>query len=394
MNKAIQHNTKNRVKSNYGFSLIELLIAVALSSIVAIVVVSLFSQTKTSYISQENNTRLEENGRYAIQLLTKAVRSADFWGCIPSREADPDNWPETGVISKVNGLPRIGADNLIDANGISGIENAAAPGPGGYPTQPDTLVFSGIQRGRSFPLRNGYSVSTPASAVAPLTISLGATVASNIQPNDIMIIADCQTAEVFQVTNDVDTTVTMGVGLNPNTATISHGITSFPTIPASPYNNLSARFVNPYSANTTSVYRGVSTNITYTINPNFDHDGNVTTPTVPTLMRSVDGGAAQAIVPGVENLQIMFGEDTNTPFDGRADRYVTANNISTADFSSVVSVRISIVVRSPEARSNTAAAYTVDGTTVARAAIPADANGLFHTRKVYTTTITVRNRTG
>ena len=370
-----------KVNKVLGFSLIELLIAIALSSIVTIVVVQLFTQTKSSYVVQESTTRMLENGRYAIQLLTKAIRSADFWGCIPTfeQEGKLPNWPPSGVQSIVNNLPITSIPG-----GVTGTENINAPGPAGSATQPDTLTVSGVIRGASFPLFSDLT-----NPVDPIVISLGPATASNIQPNEIMVIANCTHAEIFQATNNVDATAT--TGNDPNTATIQHDIVPFPT--PTPYNNLKADFNNTYRASDSVVYRGTSTNVSYFIDPNFDHDGDggLTTPAVPTLMRSIDGVPnPEALVPGVENLQLVFGEDTDTPLDGQADRYVTANNV--ANFANVVSVRITLVVRSPDATNNSAANYTIEGVQIDGTTIPAEANGLFHSRKVYTTTVTVRNR--
>ncbi|MFK7794224.1 MAG: PilW family protein [Gammaproteobacteria bacterium] len=383
-----KRNSSNS-KHILGFGLIELLIAVALSTIVSIVVVQLFTQNKSSYLVQESATRLNENGRYAIQLLTNDIRSADFWGCRPSLEIDTQNdppWPGIDIYSNVANLPAIGIAGFI--SGVTGIEGAVANGLGGYPTQPDTLVISGIKRGRSFPLDIGIE----GGETAPLQISLGNTLASGIQPNEIMLISDCQNAQIFQVTNDVDTTVSPSANGVYNVASLAHAIAPFPTMPASTFNNIDAEIKPPFGAELTTVYRGVATNTTYTINPAFDHDGDGPggTPAEPTLMRSEDGGAPQAIVPGVETLQLMFGEDTNVPYDFQADRYVTANNVT--DWNSVVSVRISLLVRTPDANNRAATAYTLDGVNVNTGAIPAAANGLHYSRKVYTTTITVRNR--
>ena len=100
-----------------GIGIIELLIGVALSSIVSIAIVALFVQNKSSYIAHENITRVQENGRYAIQLLTNAVRSADFWGCIPSFQNNPAPNIEDVSINVV-GLPAI-------TSGIHGDEGGA-----------------------------------------------------------------------------------------------------------------------------------------------------------------------------------------------------------------------------------------------------------------------------
>ena len=107
-------------------------------------------------------------------------------------------------------------------------------------------------------------------------------------------------------------------------------------------------------------------------------------------MRSVNGAAPQPIIPGIETLQVMYGEDTNVPYDFQADRYVTANNV--ADWESVVSVRISILARSPDANNDATPDYSIDGVNVDSSNIPADTNGKFHSRKVYTTTVSIRNR--
>ncbi|GEM_PF-5145141 len=372
------------VNISRGFGLVELLIAILLSSIVAIVVVQLFIQNKSSYLAQEATTRTQENGRYAIHLLTNAIKSADFWGCIPSFAPDTQStsfsWPEDGVLNIVANLP-------AGFVGVRGVEGAASTGLAGFPSQPDSLIISGVERGRSFPLEDGISdVSTD-----PITISLNKSTQSSIAPNEILVISDCANAVIFQATNDVDTTVTVSGSADiPNTATIAHSTTPFSTTPASPYNNQQNNLGYPFKKHTTTVFKNVNTDVTYTINPSVDHDGISSTPTVPSLMRSVNGAAPQPIIPGIETLQVMYGEDTNVPYDFQADRYVTANNV--ADWESVVSVRISILARSPDANNDATPDYSIDGVNVDSSNIPADTNGKFHSRKVYTTTVSIRNR--
>jgi type IV pilus assembly protein PilW len=371
------------IKLSRGFGLIELLIAIALSSIVAIVVVQLFIQNKASYLAQEATTRTQENGRYAIHLLTNAIKSADFWGCIPSFAADTQStsfsWPEDGVLNIVSGLP-------AGFSGVRGLEGAATTGLAGFPSQPDSLIISGIQRGRSFPLEEKIG----ATSTDPITISLNKSTQSFIQPNDILVISDCANSVIFQATNDVDATVTIsGAADIPNTATITHTIVPA-TAPATAYNNIQDNLGYAFKKHTTTVFQNVSTDVTYTVNPSVDHDGLSATPSIPSLMRSTNGGAPQAIVPGIETMQVMYGEDTNVPYDFQADRYVTANNV--ADWESVVSVRISILARSPDANNDATPDYSIEGVNVDSTNIPADANGKFHSRKVYTTTVSIRNR--
>jgi type IV pilus assembly protein PilW len=97
--------------------------------------------------------------------------------------------------------------------------------------------------------------------------------------------------------------------------------------------------------------------------------------------------AEAVVVQGVENLQLLYGED-NTAGDSvtNATRYVTADNVT--DWDNVVSVRIGIIVnsQSPVATSNDDVAYTLLGQT------PIAAGADHMRRRAYTTTAVVRNR--
>lgn len=67
----------------------------------------------------------------------------------------------------------------------------------------------------------------------------------------------------------------------------------------------------------------------------------------PTLYcYSSNTGLEAALVPGVESMQILFGEDTNSIPDTVIDRYVAANNVSNAN--NVRSAMIALVTRTKE----------------------------------------------
>ena len=136
---------------------------------------------------------------------------------------------------------------------------------------------------------------------------------------------------------------------------------------------------------------GCSSNNAATAIARADPDGAGPEPAVPTLMRN-----GQPMVPGVENIQVVWGVDTNgPPLDGQPDTYV--NTAAIADWERVVSARISLVVRSPDAINENAVGYTMDGRTVAATALPDENNvvggtGNYHSRRVYSTTVAFRNR--
>lgn len=68
-------------KFNTGYSLIEILVALALSSILLVGISKIFiSSNKLSKISQ-GYTEIQESGRVGIQLISRDIRNADYWGC-------------------------------------------------------------------------------------------------------------------------------------------------------------------------------------------------------------------------------------------------------------------------------------------------------------------------
>jgi type IV pilus assembly protein PilW len=100
-------------------------------------------------------------------------------------------------------------------------------------------------------------------------------------------------------------------------------------------------------------------------------------------LRCQSGAVTQTILEDVENLQILYGENTDGDVFGVADRYVPANQVGKWD--RVVSLRISLLVLTSD--NNLVAdtqPYSFNGSPV----IPTDRR----LRRVFTTTITLRNR--
>lgn len=114
----------------------------------------------------------------------------------------------------------------------------------------------------------------------------------------------------------------------------------------------------------------------------------------PSLFQSINGGAAVVLVEGVENMQILYGENTTAapippaiPTDANfsADRYIPANLVG--NWAEVVSVRVSVVMRTQENNLATAPQpYTING-----ALITPPSTDL-RLRRVFSTTVSLRNR--
>jgi len=97
--------------------------------------------------------------------------------------------------------------------------------------------------------------------------------------------------------------------------------------------------------------------------------------------------AQTVIIPGVENIQLLYGEDTNAA-DGatNATQYVSAGNV--VNWNNVVSVKLGVLVNSQSdiATTDDAVAYNLQGQSQIAAA-----NDHMR-RRAYSTTVVVRNR--
>lgn len=63
-----------------GFSLIEIMIALLLGSLLTSVVIALFVNNSRAFQETAQYGQLQENGRYAIRTLTQDIRQVSYWG--------------------------------------------------------------------------------------------------------------------------------------------------------------------------------------------------------------------------------------------------------------------------------------------------------------------------
>ena len=72
---------------NNGFTLIEILIALLISTIVMIGLYQAFNSQQKSYVIQENVSEMQQNIRGAVLMMTREIREA---GCDPAQTANAD----------------------------------------------------------------------------------------------------------------------------------------------------------------------------------------------------------------------------------------------------------------------------------------------------------------
>ena len=68
-----------RPSRSQGLSLVELMVALALGLILLAGLAQMFISSKQGYRIQESTSRLQENARFAVNLIERHVHQADFW---------------------------------------------------------------------------------------------------------------------------------------------------------------------------------------------------------------------------------------------------------------------------------------------------------------------------
>ena len=71
------------MKRAQGFSLIELMLALALGVIVTAGIVALFVGNNQTYTLLNGQSRMQENARFAVDFISRSARAAGYFGCDP-----------------------------------------------------------------------------------------------------------------------------------------------------------------------------------------------------------------------------------------------------------------------------------------------------------------------
>ena len=342
-------------KSSRGFSLVELMVAITVSLILLNGVMQIFTGSKENYAIQEELSRLQENGRFAMDVLTREMRMAGYLGC--SSNAQIANSIDAG-------------SGLYDlSTPITGFEGGVDPvtdyGTTRY-TDTDSFVIRFLNDNNAIVVTS----HNPSSAV----IHLAGTHA--LEKGEIYIIADsnCTQIGIFQMSG-------------PNSGDVNH-ISHNKGGSISPGNCLKALKGNfdcdNQAAAVAAAYSAGSTVVRLSAHEYYiGYYANAPGKSVPVLFRK-DLSSAESpeeMIEGVEDLQILYGVDTNT--DNAANQYDTANAV--ASWQNVVSVRIALLLRTTREVASKPQAYTFQGVTHS-----SHTDG--YLRREFTTTIQIRNK--
>ena len=301
-----------------GLTLIEILVAMVIGLFLLAGVMQIFLGSQQSYRLQENLSRMQENGRFAMDFITRDIRMAGAMGCVET--VDIEN--------------KLNSGSVFDAfaEEVSGEE-------GGANNQSDEITINSM-------LPTDVFVIPPAGSLTPTEIkelqkdTLPVNSMTNLRNNDIVMVTNCDKGEIFKIT---DLTA----------SSIGH----------------TSELKGSYGGDA-QIYK--ANFVTYSI---ADSVG------VTSLFKSINGADRQALVENIENMQILYGEDTSG--DNTPDHYVSADRVT--DMKNVISIRVSLLAVSPANNLvSNITPYTYNGVEIT----PTDKR----LRQVVSSTIAIRNR--
>ncbi len=317
-----------------GVTLIELMVALTISAILAAGAVQIFRSARGGFHTNEAVARVQENGRFGVEFLASQIRgSTGGTGC--AEEADLNSTLNSDPDINFSGPSLQGSEgggiNLITHTGAS-----------------DSFTVRGTDPSISLDLQSNMpNVSARLDA--------GPAGASQVEVGDILMVTDCNQADVFQVTNFNGNALVHNAGSPPSGG------------PGNSTQMLSKSY-------TTAAQIAAAYDITYRLRQ--DGDGN------PQLVR-VRNGNVEPLVDGVVDMQVVYGEDTDN--DDVPNAYLRADDVS--DWGRVLAIRARLTVRSEQQNvspSPVALDFDGDGTTE-----DAPDNRLY---EIFTVTASIRNR--
>lgn len=330
-----------------GFSLVELMVSITIGLIILAAVSAMLVNSKKSYSTQDRLARVQENGRFAIQYILKDLRLAGYYGCADDL---------TTVNNQLNAAAGTAFDvdkpiEGYDSGGAQWYPSGVATKPTGMLTNTDSVLVRMLDPSTAVTITKEMpSTSAEIDVNTVAGFSLG----------DIIMITDCASSDLMQVTQVQAASIKLQ---HNGGGTLSPG-------------NSSQKLSKAY---------GTSAKIMKYVTRRYyirtGSSGN------PALYRDTNWGSAEELVDGIEDLQILYGKDTDS--DKIPNVYLKAGDAglqTTADWSNVISVRIGILSRSVNQEDSDIDKNTYDlpGKTVA-------AQNDHNKRRVFVTTTLLRN---
>src|SRR4051812_25783924 len=100
----IQTVVRSKHTRQRGFSLIELLVALAIGGILIFGATQAYVDSRNAYATNETVARMQETARYALSVMEPDLRMSNYWGLIKGAETITGKALQTAAVSGMGGL--------------------------------------------------------------------------------------------------------------------------------------------------------------------------------------------------------------------------------------------------------------------------------------------------
>lgn len=331
-----------------GISLVEFMVAMTVGLFLIAGVGATYLGNKGAFSEGRAVSVMQDNGRFSLETLSRDIRLAGFSGCMGAGN----------VSNKLNNSGNFLYNFGQALQGFHGSGSTWSPsldaaiGGGVTPLAGTDVLTLRRAEGASY----GLSAPSMAASTDAPHVDASLLAPDKLQQNQFVLVGDCTAAAVFQITN---------------ADAITSGLLRHAAGAGSP-GNASADLGRAF---------GADAQATRMVTASYFLAPSAAVPGRNSLWQQTDGAAAVEMALGVDNLQILFGEDTDG--DMTANRYVTADLVS--NMAGVVSLRLSLLISSDDNVAQASQPYTFNGVVVT----PTDRR----LRTVFTTVVNLRNRT-
>lgn len=372
-----------RLQRSRGLTLVELLVGMSMGLVIVGAMAALYVRTSQSSRQLEALARLQENARYAFEIMGYDIRMAGNTGCYVPGQITPANFVNGGANHWWShiGRPLSGQDETPDGN-AAGDDKFPQVAPGNYGTNAlrgDTLV---VLRANAEDNAGNVGDYDLGEGSIPFSDPSG----KGFRKGSLLLLSDCKTqTALFHKTGPADPAhtdplehakVEPAASSPRNPGNCQAGL-SGTCATASGTPSMAGARVLPLSAN---AYYLRASPYKY---PRSDQY-------IPSLYRQVLGTSAgelattaEELVSGVTDLQFRYGVGTINA-DGRSEitSYLDAGSVT--DWSKVLAVRVSITLESTDdnLRNDSQSIKLGNGVTLTDRRL----------RRSYTTTFGIRNR--
>lgn len=372
-------STHRPARTIAGFSLVELLVAMAIGLILISGMISVFGGNRRSSELNQAMSNMQESARFAIEAISRDARMAGFQGCMDLNTAAATPIGNGAPTSDLYSSATTGAVITSATNWIPAPHSTFTIPTGDLAPIPGTHALT-LQYGSAERATLVTGMTSPADNI---TISATDEARWGLNGDELMIIANCDFADLFKIS---------GIATAGANKVISHTANDN-TLDGAGIGNLTADYGN--EAISTAELMLFASNIYFIGNTGITNDNG--DPIRALYRQSLPyTNPPLELIQGIENLRIRFGV---RQANGQVRYFLP--NAPGFNPGEVESVQIGILMSSWEhaASDIDEATYTLAGQAIAPNTdlTAAHASGLTHAadrrlRLAFNTTVNIRNR--